>query len=67
MIPVFEQAKTVNALDRAATMIGTKRHKPFKYISCVWPFSKAHDVPKAKSNSVKILLNIPLPIAAWIV
>jgi hypothetical protein len=27
MIPVFEQAKTVHALDRAATVIGLRTHE----------------------------------------
>jgi hypothetical protein len=30
-IPVFERAKTVHALDRAATVIGSCRYTKFKY------------------------------------
>jgi hypothetical protein len=29
MNPVFERVKTVHALDRAATVIGRKKHEPF--------------------------------------
>jgi hypothetical protein len=32
-IPVFERAKTVHALDRAATVIGVARHRLINYIS----------------------------------
>jgi hypothetical protein len=61
--PVFERTKTVHALDRAATVIGTQTHSVGKMRNRLILRQEVHTVPTTlKDEIVNLLDNIQIDV-----